>query len=64
MAGTSRNLDRQLIAPRAKGTIEIELNRGRAPITVKNFVQYVNDEFFTGTANVCEYLAVRQVKDP
>ena len=31
-----------------KGTIEIELNRGRAPITVKNFVQYVNDEFFNG----------------
>ena len=31
-----------------KGTIEIELNRGKAPITVKNFVQYVNDEFFNG----------------
>lgn len=32
----------------SKGTIEIELNRGRAPITVKNFVQYVNDDFFNG----------------
>ena len=32
----------------SKGTIEIELNRGKAPITVKNFVQYVNDEFFKG----------------
>lgn len=32
----------------SKGNIEIELNRGRAPITVKNFVQYVNDEFFNG----------------
>jgi peptidyl-prolyl cis-trans isomerase A (cyclophilin A) len=32
----------------SKGTIEIELNRGRAPITVKNFVQYVNDGFFNG----------------
>ena len=31
-----------------KGTIEIELNRGKAPVTVKNFVQYVNDEFFNG----------------
>ena len=32
----------------SKGTIEIELNRGRAPVTVKNFVQYVNDGFFNG----------------
>ena len=31
-----------------KGTIEIELNRGRAPITVKNFAQYINDEYFNG----------------
>jgi len=31
-----------------KGTIEIELNRGKAPVTVKNFVQYVNDGFFNG----------------
>ncbi len=32
----------------SKGPIEIELNRGRAPVTVKNFVQYVNDGFFNG----------------
>jgi len=32
----------------SNGTIEIELNRGRAPVTVKNFVQYVNDGFFNG----------------
>lgn len=32
----------------SKGTIEIELNRRRAPITVKNFVQYANDGFFNG----------------
>jgi peptidyl-prolyl cis-trans isomerase A (cyclophilin A) len=32
----------------SNGTIEIELNRGRAPITVKNFVQYVEEGFFDG----------------
>ena len=32
----------------SKGTIEIELNRGKAPVTVKNFVQYVNEGFFNG----------------
>ena len=30
------------------GTIEIELNRGRAPITVENFVSYVEDDYFNG----------------
>ena len=30
------------------GTIEIELNRGKAPITVENFVGYVEDGFFDG----------------
>jgi len=32
----------------SKGTIEIELNRGRASVTVKNFVQYVKDGFLNG----------------
>ena len=40
-----------------KGTIEIELNRGRAPITVKNFVQYVNDSFFDG---VCFHRVIKR----
>ncbi len=40
-----------------KGTIEIELNRGRAPITVKNFVQYVNDEFFNG---ICVHRIIKR----
>lgn len=31
------------------GNIEIELNRAKAPITVDNFVKYVNDGFFDGT---------------
>ncbi len=41
----------------SKGTIEIELNRGRAPITVKNFVQYVNDGFFNG---LCFHRVIRK----
>jgi len=32
-----------------KGTIEIKLNRTAAPITVENFVQYVNDGQYDGT---------------
>ena len=30
------------------GTIEIELNRDKAPITVENFVNYVEDGYFDG----------------
>ena len=32
----------------SKGVIEIELNRAKAPITVENFVNYVNEGFFDG----------------
>jgi len=32
-----------------KGTIQIELNRAAAPITVENFVQYVKDGQYNGT---------------
>ena len=31
------------------GNISIELNEEKAPITVKNFLSYVNDGFFDGT---------------
>src|SRR4051794_27598966 len=31
------------------GTIKIALDPGKAPITVKNFLQYVNDGFYSGT---------------
>lgn len=33
----------------AKGDILLELNREKAPITVENFVEYVNSGFFDGT---------------
>jgi len=31
------------------GTIKIELNPEKAPITVKNFLQYVDEKFYDGT---------------
>ena len=31
------------------GTIVIELDSAKAPVTVKNFVQYANDGFYNGT---------------
>ena len=31
------------------GTIVIELNSEKAPITVKNFLQYAKDGFYNGT---------------
>lgn len=33
----------------SKGTIKIELDQERAPGTVANFLQYVDDEFYDGT---------------
>ncbi|GAB2181874.1 peptidylprolyl isomerase [Denitratisoma sp. agr-D3] len=32
-----------------QGTIVLELNAERAPVTVKNFLQYVKDGFYNGT---------------
>ena len=31
------------------GTFVVELDRKRAPLTVENFIQYVNDGFYAGT---------------
>lgn len=33
----------------SKGTIEIELDSAKAPISVENFLRYVNDGFYDGT---------------
>jgi cyclophilin family peptidyl-prolyl cis-trans isomerase len=30
------------------GAIEVELNEEKAPITVKNFLGYVDDKFYNG----------------
>ena len=32
-----------------KGNIKVEINPDRAPVTVKNFLQYVDDKFYDGT---------------
>jgi hypothetical protein len=33
----------------SKGDIVVELNEGKAPVTCKNFLQYVQDKFYDGT---------------
>ena len=33
----------------SKGTIEVHLNRDKAPVTVDNFVRYANEGFYDGT---------------
>ena len=38
-----------VIMDTSSGKIEIELNEAKAPITVKNFLEYVNSGFYDGT---------------
>ena len=38
-----------VVVETSMGTIKIELNPGRAPETVKNFLQYTDDKFYDGT---------------
>jgi peptidyl-prolyl cis-trans isomerase A (cyclophilin A) len=38
-----------VIMDTSMGKIEIELNAAKAPITVKNFLKYVDDKFYDGT---------------
>jgi cyclophilin family peptidyl-prolyl cis-trans isomerase len=38
-----------VIMETSQGTIKIELNAEKAPITVKNFLQYVDDKHYDGT---------------
>ncbi|MBC8214385.1 MAG: peptidyl-prolyl cis-trans isomerase [Candidatus Marinimicrobia bacterium] len=50
MTEKTKNIENPIvIMETSKGTIEIELNKEKAPITVKNFLTYVEDEFFNGT---------------
>ena len=39
----------QVTMKTSMGEITIELNEDKAPITVKNFLQYVDSEFYNGT---------------
>ncbi len=38
-----------VIIKTSKGTIEVELNREAAPLTVNNFLRYTDDKFYDGT---------------
>lgn len=38
-----------VIMETSMGTIEIKLNEEKAPLTVKNFLSYVDDKFYNGT---------------
>ncbi len=42
------NMTEVIVMETSLGTIEIALNKQKAPITVENFVNYVNDGFFDG----------------
>ena len=39
----------KVILETSKGNITLELDAEKAPVTVENFLSYVNDEFFDGT---------------
>jgi peptidyl-prolyl cis-trans isomerase B (cyclophilin B) len=39
----------QVIIDTSKGTIKVELDGDRAPVTVANFLSYVDDRFYDGT---------------
>jgi cyclophilin family peptidyl-prolyl cis-trans isomerase len=40
---------RYVVMETSKGAIKLELDEGRAPVTVKNFLGYVDDKFYDGT---------------
>lgn len=49
-AGSARAADNPIVVMETSmGTIKIELNADKAPITVKNFLSYVDDKFYDGT---------------
>jgi cyclophilin family peptidyl-prolyl cis-trans isomerase len=49
LAGTASAANPVVVMETSKGTIKIELNADKAPITVKNFLQYVEDKQYDGT---------------
>ncbi|MGA2915504.1 MAG: peptidylprolyl isomerase [Sedimentisphaerales bacterium] len=48
MATQSKSMTKIRIST-TKGDIVVELNEGKAPVTCKNFLQYVQDKFYDGT---------------
>lgn len=49
MAGTARAANPVVVVETSHGTIKVELFEDKAPVTVKNFLQYVEDKHFDGT---------------
>ena len=48
-AATAKTANPVVIIKTSKGTIEAELFKNKAPITVANFLEYVNSGFYNGT---------------
>jgi cyclophilin family peptidyl-prolyl cis-trans isomerase len=48
-AGAARAANPVVIMETSVGTVKIELLEDKAPITVKNFLSYVDDKFYDGT---------------
>jgi len=48
-AGAAANSNPVVVLKTSKGTIELELYPDKAPATVENFLQYVDDGFYDGT---------------
>jgi cyclophilin family peptidyl-prolyl cis-trans isomerase len=49
VTGTARAANPVVVMETSMGTIKIELFEDKAPITVKNFLQYVEDKHYDGT---------------
>jgi cyclophilin family peptidyl-prolyl cis-trans isomerase len=48
LAGTARAANPVVVLETSKGDIKVELFEDKAPITVKNFLQYVDDKHYDG----------------
>ena len=48
-SGGTMSANPKVLIETSKGNITIELNAEKAPITVENFIGYVNDGFYNGT---------------
>ena len=48
-AGTARAANPVVVVETSMGNIEIELFEDKAPVTVKNFLQYASDKHYDGT---------------